>query len=111
VTELSRRTFAESLAMAALGSALGVSPDTIRIPWVPPADPATVTPAALARTLAQAIKAQYGGRLTPKDLNTISEQIEHGLERVERLKKLPLTNADEPDFVFGATPRSRPARG
>jgi hypothetical protein len=111
VNELSRRTFAESLALAAVGSALGVTPDTLRISWSLPAHSSSIAPAALARVLAQAIKAQYGARLSRENLKTISEQIEHGLERVDRLKKVPLTNADEPDFVFAAAPRARPRHG
>jgi hypothetical protein len=46
------------------------------------------------------IRAQYGSRLSPKDLSTIAQQVQNGLERVDQLKKVDLANGDEPDFVF-----------
>jgi hypothetical protein len=103
VTRLSRRVFAESLAVAALAPVLGVSPSAIpALGWTPPADRAQAAAGALAKALTRAIRAQYGSRLSAKDLATITDQIQTGLERVERLRKVPLTNGDEPDFVFTA---------
>lgn len=103
MSDLSRRAFAESLAMAALAPVLGVTPGSIpRLVWSPPADPTHAPAGALAKALAGAIRAQYGSRLSPKALSTITDQIQSGLERVERLKKVPLTNGDEPDFIFSA---------
>jgi len=110
VNEISRRAFAESLAMAALAPALGVSPGSIPLlDWSPPADSAHAPAGALAKALASAIRAQYSSRLSAKALTTITDQIQSGLERVERLKKVPLDNGDEPDFVFSA-PQRGPAR-
>jgi len=111
VSDPTRRAFAESLAMAALAPVLGVTPGSIpRLDWSPPADPAHGEAAgALAKALGGAIRAQYGSRLSSKALSTITDQIQSGLERVERLKKVPLANGDEPDFVFSA-PNRGPAR-
>ena len=103
MSDLSRRTFTESLALAALGSALGVAPETLTIPaWTVSPGRASKPPKALAKALTQVIKAQYGPRLSARDLATIGEQIQAGLDRVERLKKVSLMNGDEPDFVFNA---------
>lgn len=111
MTELSRRSFAESLALAALAPLLGVSPQSIRLTgWTPQAELTTAAPSRLAKALVQAIRAQYGSRLSTKDLDTITRQIQSGLDRVEQLRKVRLLNGDEPDFVFAATrqPRSPP---
>ena len=48
------------------------------------------------------IRAQYGERLSEADLTTITQQIAAGLERAEKIRKVALTNGDEPDFVFSA---------
>jgi hypothetical protein len=110
VTELSRRTFAESLALAALAPVLGVSPGSIRLaPWTSATLPST-KPGALAKALAGVIRTQYGSRLSAKDLDIITRQIRSGLERVEQLRKVDLTNSDEPDFVFATTRRPRSPR-
>jgi hypothetical protein len=104
VTALSRRTFAESLALAALAPVLGVSPERIgTLKWR--GDQAELAPpGALAKALTQAIRAQYRSRLSAQDLATISQQIQSGLERLEKLRKVSLANGDEPDFVFTAAP-------
>ena len=107
MTELSRRRFAESLAVAALAPVLGVTPESIRLaPWSPTA-PASSKPGALAKALAGVIRAQYGSRLSTKDFDTITHQIRSGLERLDQLRKVDLTNSDEPDFVFVVSPLPR----
>ena len=103
MNELTRRAFAESLAVAALAPVLGVPPGSIPVlDWSSPADSVHAPAGALAKALVGAIRAQYGSRLSTKALTTITDQIQSGLERVERLKKVPLSNGDEPDFVFSA---------
>jgi len=111
MTDFSRRAFAESLAVAALAPLLGISAGSVSVlAWTAPRDVASAVPGALAKALARAIRAQYGSRLSAKDLATITDQIQSGLERVERLRKVPLANGDEPDFVFNAAPNSGEAR-
>jgi hypothetical protein len=105
--ELSRREFAEALALAALAPMLGAGAGPLR--WTPvdtgsaaAAAGAAHDPGALAKALAGAIRAQYGSRLSEADLATVTRQIEAGLERAEKVRKAALTNGDEPDFRFSA---------
>lgn len=106
---LTRRSFAESLALAALGPFIGVRPESIRLRRWDKAVPMHVTdPGALAKALTEVIRTQYSARLSSGDLETIARQIQTGLERVDQMKKLPLANGDEPDFVFSATRRTPP---
>jgi hypothetical protein len=101
VSELSRREFAEAVALAALAPVLGSAPACLRLPPAA-AGAAAPAPGALARALVGAIRAQYGDRLSPADLATVTRQIEAGLERAEKIRKMPLANGDEPDFVHSA---------
>ena len=104
MNRLSRRSFAESLATAALAPLIGVRPETIRLAgWTPAAFPEGLEdPGVLAKALAEVIRRQYGSRLSAKDLTTVTRQIHTGLERVDQLRKVELANGDEPDFVFSA---------
>lgn len=43
---------------------------------------------------------RYGDRLSAEDVQTITRGIESRLRGLERLYRVPLANADEPDFVF-----------
>ncbi|MGH7508468.1 MAG: hypothetical protein ACREMZ_03230 [Gemmatimonadales bacterium] len=110
MTGLSRRSFAESLAIAAVAPLVGVSPESIRLPGWSRAvsESATGDPAALAKALAEVIRRQYGSRLSAHDLAIITGQIQAGLERVDQLRRVPLANGDEPDFVFSAAHRPPP---
>jgi hypothetical protein len=106
MSEISRRSFAESLAVAALAPLIGASPGSIQLPgWVGEAAPLRVDPGALAKSLTDVIRAQYGSRLSSQDLTGIARQIQSGLERVDQLKKVALSNEDEPDFIFVALVR------
>lgn len=110
---MKRRDFAESLARAALVPLLGPEAAGFRLePWTgsaasvasPASAPVSGEPGPLARALAEAIRAQYGSRLDPGDLATITQQIETSLERSEQVRKIDLANGDEPDLVFSAVP-------
>jgi hypothetical protein len=102
ISQLSRRSFAESLALAALAPMIGVQPDTIRLAQWGGAAPAGNEPAALAKALAEVIRQQYGSRLSAGNLSTITNQIQTGLDKIDQLRKVELANGDEPDFVFSA---------
>lgn len=107
---LSRRSFAESLAVAALAPLIGVRPEMIRLaPWTPAPLPAANDPGAVAKALAEVIRRQYGSRLSAADLATVTRQIQTGLDRVDQLRKVELANGDEPDFVFSPIRNSSPA--
>ena len=103
MSDMNRREFAEALALASLvpflgaGSAPSPLPSTLPLPGAGLDDPG-----ALARALAGAIRAQYGGRLSEADLAVITRQIESSLERAAKVRAVSLSNADEPDFVFSA---------
>jgi hypothetical protein len=110
VSELSRRSFAESLAVAALAPLIGVRPEGIRPgAWTPAPSYAAGEPGAVAKALAEVIRRQYGSRLSAADLATVTRQIQTGLERVGELRKVELANGDEPDFVFLPVRKSSPA--
>jgi hypothetical protein len=107
MSEISRRAFAESLALAALAPMLGAPLGPIRwpsaaAPALPPAGTPAHEPGALAKALAGVIRAQYGDRLSEADLAVVTRQIESGLERAEKVRTPALANGDEPDFVFSA---------
>lgn len=102
---LSRRAFAERLALAAAAPFVALDlPLELRTPEPTPHPPSVQQPepSALAKTLAEAIRLRYGDRLTSDDLKTITAGIEQRLQGLDRLARVALTNADEPDFVFSA---------
>ena len=110
MSELSRRSFAESLAVAALAPLIGVRPEAIRFgTWSAPASHPVLDAGSLAKALAEVIRRQYGSRLSAEDLTTITRQIQAGLERIDQLRKVELANGDEPDFVFSAFRSAPPA--
>jgi hypothetical protein len=106
---MNRREFAEALALAALAPVLGRESFSLNWPGSVAggaATPGTVAavrqPGQLAKALAGVIRAQYGKRLGAGDIATVTRQIESGLERAAKIRKVPLANGDEPDFVFSA---------
>ena len=100
MSEMNRREFAEALALSALAPMLGTGWPTPGLPSSRAA--AAENPGALAEALAGAIRAQYGDRLSEADLAVVTRQIEASLERAAKVRKVPLSNGDEPDFVFSA---------
>jgi hypothetical protein len=106
VSGMNRREFAEAIAVAALAPLVttGASPSgwTGSLGAGAVAGASAYEPNALAKALVGAIRAQYGDRLTEADLSTVTRQIETGLQRADKIRKVPLANGDEPDFVFSA---------
>lgn len=102
MSAISRRAFAERLALAAAAPfvALDLPPRSAPRPPNPTPLPQGAEPSPLARALSEAIRLRYGDRLSPDDLKTITAGIELRLQGLERLSRVALTNADEPDFVF-----------
>lgn len=94
MSEISRREFAERLALVAAA------------PWFledfkpPPPQQQTQESSALAKALAETIRLRYPDRFTAEDLITITRSIDTRLKQIERLYETTLTNADEPDFVY-----------
>ena len=97
---LSRRAFAERLALAAAASWLledfmpAVSPASAQQPQQPQ------EPSALAKALAEGVRLRYPDRFTPDDLTTLTRGIDNRLRQIDRLYQTALTNADEPDLVY-----------
>ncbi|MGE5803475.1 MAG: hypothetical protein ACM358_14605 [Gemmatimonadota bacterium] len=94
--ELSRRAFAEQLAL------LAAAPwfvEDVR-PALPPAQAQAQEPSALAKALTQTISLRYPERFSTDDLAAITRSIDNRLRQIERLYQTQITNADEPDFVY-----------
>ena len=101
MTDLNRREFAGSILLAALAPVVGLDAMPVRSPWWERA----VAQAgddldALAAALTEAVRVQYGDRLGPEDLKTITRQIKTSLTRAKDMRKVELANGDEPDVVF-----------
>ena len=95
---ITRRAFAEQLALAA--AAPFVLHD-IRDVALPEQTPQQETPPSpLAQALAESLRLRYGDRLSADDLKTITQSIDSRLRNAEQLYKNALGNGDEPDFVF-----------
>ena len=98
---ISRRAFAEQLALAAAAPFLldevPLSPAGRGGPGVRVQQQ---EPSALAKSLAEGVRLRYPDRFTAEELATITRGIDNRLRQVERLYQTPLTNADEPDFVY-----------
>lgn len=102
---ISRRAFAEQLALAAAAPFVAEGLGTrvwgfgTALPSPEPQAPSP-EPSPLARALAESIRLRYGDRLGPDDMKTITQGIEARLQGLERLYRVALANSDEPDFVF-----------
>ena len=100
--DLSRRAFTGALAAAAVAPLLRAdSPGPGAGTLMVPAGSATDLE-AVARELTDAVRVQYGHRLGNDDIAAVGRQILANLQRAERVRAIRLTNADEPDFTFGA---------
>jgi len=91
--EISRREFAERLALVAAA------------PWFledlkPAQQQQAQEPSALAKALAEGVRLRYPDRFSADDLTAITRSIDGRLRAIERLYQTTLTNADEPDFVY-----------
>jgi hypothetical protein len=106
--DLNRREFAGSILLAALAPVLGIEAMPARHGWWESAvERAGGDLDKLAAALTECVRVQYGDRLGPEDLKTITRQIKTGLTRAEEMRKVELANGDEPDFVFSAASGAR----
>jgi hypothetical protein len=99
MSEMSRREFAEAIALVGLAPLLGEPAGWSKLAALE-SGAALEDPASLAKALAGAIRAQYGDRLSETDLGVITRQIQSSLERAAKVRKVPVNNGDEPDFLF-----------
>ena len=99
---ISRRAFAEQLALAAAAPWFleDVRAQTPQPPGSKPQAQQPPEPSALAKALAEGVRLRYPDRFTADDLAAITRSIDGRLRAIERLYQTSLTNADEPDFVY-----------
>jgi hypothetical protein len=103
---VNRRSFAESLALAALAPALGVPAEALRLDFgrldaaklsVDSSDSAAAleegNPTSLVLALVEIIRLEYGGRLTPGELAGVTQQIQAGLDRADLIRQADRSHA------------------
>ncbi len=81
-------------------AALGAVPLTL-IPDATAAEPAN-DPAVLSQALLDFAKNRFGAELTEAQVKLLHGRIQRNLATAQALRTPALTNADEPDFVFGS---------
>ena len=97
----SRRAFAEQLALiAAAPFFLEEVPPLHSVERGSGGEAQQQEPSPLAKALAEGIRLRYPDRFSPDDLTALTRSIDNRLRQIERLYQTPLTNADEPDFVY-----------
>ena len=89
-----RRRFLQSLSAAPLLPAVLAEAQA--------AAPETSPQTALARHLAEVVRARYGAQLEAPDLDEVARLIGESLEGAEKLRAVKLANADEPVTLFSA---------
>src|ERR1035437_4088948 len=104
----SRRGFAKSLALAAAapalagaGIALGQTEPTPSLAPTPVPTP-EAAPSSVAEALTDIARIRWGKHLSGEQLGEIAKSLDGRLKGAEAMKKVALTNADEPDIVFFA---------
>lgn len=107
----SRRSFAKRLVLAAAAPALAgataalgqtaPAPSAAPTP-VPTPIPTPEAPSSAAEALTEVARIRWGKHLSGEQLGEIAKTIDGRLRGADAMKKIPLTNADEPDVVFFA---------
>jgi hypothetical protein len=98
----SRRAFARTLAVAAAApapppaAALGPAAPT------PTPVPTPEAPSSVAEALTEVVRIRWGKHLSGEQLGDIAKALDGRLKGAEAMKKVKLTNADEPNVVFSA---------
>ena len=110
----SRRAFAKTLAAAAAAPALlpavalgqAAAPAPAATPTATPSitpSPTPAPPSSAAEALTEVVRVRWGKHLSGEQLGDIAKAIDGRLRGAEAMKKVALTNADEPDIVYSAT--------
>jgi hypothetical protein len=116
INELTRRDFAKAAVAAAVAPALAACATTMpeMAPGPDPAPAATAPapaaasapgggqqePTPLARALAEAIRVQYGDRMTEAEMAKVQRSISGVLSTAERVRRFPLPISTEPTLVY-----------
>ncbi len=110
----SRRLFAKAIAAAATAvaapallpaaAALGQpAPAGTPVPAATPTPvPTPEAPSSVAEALTEVVRIRWGKNLSGEQLGEIAKSLDGRLRGAEAMKKVKLTNADEPDVVFFA---------
>jgi hypothetical protein len=109
----SRRGFAKAaLSAAAAAAAPALLPSAAALAQAAPAAPAPTptpvptpeAPSSAAEALTEVVRIRWGRHLSGEQLGDIAKALDGRLKGAEAMKKVKLTNADEPDVVFSAEP-------
>jgi hypothetical protein len=92
-----RREFARDLAVLAAATPLAAASARAAQPADPPR-PAE----GVAQALTEVIRLRHGKHLNEEQLKRVRQQVERNLRAGAALRRPPLRNGDEPDFVFFA---------
>ena len=105
----SRRLFAKGLALAAAAPALAEAATALGQAAPPPSSapaptpvPTPEAPSSVAEALTEVARIRWGKHLSGEQLGEIAIALDGRLRGAEAMKKVPLSNADEPDVVFFA---------
>lgn len=93
-----RRQFGKEVAAAAIGTCAASAATDLAAQPEQPKTPRTIALVALT----ELVRARHGQHLTAEQLQQVRQKIANGLVMAETLKRSPLANGDEPDFVFQA---------
>jgi hypothetical protein len=104
----SRRAFARTLATMAAApallpaAALGQTAAPAAATPAPTPVPTPEAPSSVAEALTEVVRIRWGKHLSGEQLGEVAKAIDGRLKGAEAMKKVKLTNADEPDVVFFA---------
>jgi hypothetical protein len=115
--EVTRRAFTKAAVaavavpvLAPLAACAGNPPESAPAPAATPspaaqpdsaaAQPRAQEPTPLARALADAVRVQYGDRMTDAEMARVQRGISGMLQTAERLRRFELPIATEPSFVY-----------
>ena len=102
----SRRAFARTLATVAAAPALlpaAVLGQTApAMAPTPTPVPTPEAPSSVSEALTEVVRIRWGKHLSGEQLGDIAKALDGRLKGAEAMKKVKLTNADEPDVVFFA---------
>lgn len=112
-TSTDRREFLKLLGVAgvsaAVGSPVAALAQTSKAEGEKSQEPKTPPPAAEApeispdaRSMLEIVKRRYGQHLSEAQLEEILQELNFRVGAGEALRKFPLANGDEPDFIFSA---------
>ena len=101
-----RRSFLKSLAGAPLlpAALAQVAPNPPQPPSPAPSPSPSDTPGPMAEALAEAARHRFGAHFQAGDMDEVRKAVQGNLQAADRLRKVKLTNADEPVTLFSAVP-------